>query len=481
MINQDLADFAVKYALRLGASYAEARLENIQANGFVLKNGILEVSGFERNTGIGIRLIKDGILSFASTDDLKKKEIAALIKNSLQIQKNSSKLKECDLNFSEKKAVKSKDIVKQKINIKNVGPEEKLDYVMDVEKSIKSKNVPFRYLSLTDHLSKKYFVDSDGTKIYSEIPYIGFYYVITIKESNKTLQRYWQYGNSSGWEITNYWNISKDLIEQVKALRDNIREGIKAPKKKIDLVIGHEVTGIIVHESCGHPYEADRVFGREAAQGGESFITKQMIGEDISNPIVNVVDEPNINNFPAYYQFDDEGVKAKKKYLIKYGKINELLHNRETSFKMGIRSNGSARASSYNKEPIVRMSNTFMLPGDYKEEELFEDIKLGVYIKNFGEWNIDDKRLHQRYIGNESYLIKNGKIKESIRKPILEISTFGFYRAIDALSNKIRIYAAVCGKGEPLQGINVGLGGPLVRLRNIKLGGKSNATLTKIC
>ena len=166
--------------------------------------------------------------------------------------------------------------------------------------------------------------------------------------------------------------------------------------------------------------------------------------------------------------------------MIKDGKINELLHNRETSCKVGVRSNGSARASSYNKEPIVRMSNTFMLPGDYKEEELFEDIKLGVYIKNFGEWNIDDKRLHQRYIGNEAYLIKNGKIKEPVKMPVLEISTFGFYRAIDALSNKIRIYAATCGKGEPLQGINVGLGGPLVRLRNIKLGGNADAATTKI-
>lgn len=472
MLNKDLADFAVNYALKLGASYAEARLENITANGFVLKNGTLELSGFERNTGIGIRLIKDGILGFISTDDKKKKEISNLIKNSLITQKKSSKLKKCDLLLSETPGIKQKDIVKQKTNINNIDPEEKLDYALDIEKNIKSKNVPFRYFALSDHLSKKYFVNSEGTKIYSEIPYINFHYIITIKEAAETKQRYWNYGHSSGWEITKHWNISQDLINEIKALRNNIKNGIKAPKKQLDLVIGPEVTGIVVHESCGHPYEADRIFGREAAQGGESFITENMIGQEISAPIVNVIDEPNIKNSPGYYKFDDEGVKGRKKYLIKDGKINELLHNRETSFKLNLKSNGSARASSYNKEPIIRMSNTYMLAGDYKEDELFEDIKLGIYIKNFGEWNIDDKRAHQRYIGHESYLIKNGKIKEAVRSPILEISTLGFYRAIDAISNKIEMRAATCGKGEPIQGINVGLGGPLVRLRNIKLGGK---------
>ncbi len=471
-MDKDIANFAVNQALKQGATYAEARLEDIEANGFVLKNGIPELSGFERNSGIGIRLISNGVIGFISTDNLNKEHLKNLIKNSITSQKKTKR--KDDLKFSEAKTIKDKDIIKQKIKLCDISPEEKLNYLQDIEKNIKSDIVPFRYFSLSDHCSKKYFINSEGTEITSEIPYISMHYIITIKEFNQIKQRYWQYGSSTGFEATKSWNISNDLLEQIKILHHNIKYGIKPPKSKIDLVVGHEVTGIVVHESCGHPYEADRVFGREAAQGGESFIKKEMIGQEISNPIVNIVDEPTIKKYPGYYKYDDEGIKAKRKYLIKEGKINELLHNRETSCKLNIKSNASARASSYNKEPIVRMSNTFMLPGKYKEDEIFEDVKLGVYIKNFGEWNIDDKRLNQRYVGNDAYLIKNGKIKEPVRSPILEISTFGFYRAIDAISNKIEMSAATCGKGEPMQGINVGLGGPLVRLRNIKLRGKSD-------
>lgn len=477
MIDKDLADFSVDYALKLGASYAEARLEDINANGFVLRNGIPELSGFERNYGIGIRLIKNGVLGFISTDNSSKKHLRSLIKKSASSQEKSKKKEK--LIFSKSKSINDKDIVKQKINTQDISPEEKIKFLSEIEKNIKSDIVPFRYFSLTDHFSKKYYINSEGTEIYSEIPFINMHYIITIKELAQTKQRYWQYGSSSGWEAVKSWSISNDLIEQIKILHHNIKYGIKAPKKKIDLVLGNEVTGIVIHESCGHPYEADRIFGREAAQGGESFITTKMIGQEISSPIVNIVDEPNIKKYPCYFKYDDEGVIAKRKYLIKEGKINELLHSRETSFKLNVKSNGSARASSYSREPIVRMSNTFMLPGNFSEEELFEDIKLGVYIKNFGEWNIDDKRLQQRYVGNEAYLIKKGRIKEPVRSPILEISTFGFYRAIDAISNKIKIYAAICGKGEPVQGVNVGLGGPLVRLRNIRLRGKIESRKNK--
>lgn len=469
-MNKDIADFAVDYALKLGASYAEARLEYTEDNGFVLKNGTIDLSAFERNKGIGIRTIKDGVLGFVSTDRLDNKDIKNLIKNSIKNQKKSSRLNKQPLNFSKNETIKAKDIVKQKKKIENISPEEKLSFVLDIEKKIDKSIVPFRHFSLSNHYKKKYFINSEGTKIYSEIPYINFFYIMTIKENNNTMQRYWQYGNCTGWESTKQWKVDENILSEIKNLRNLLKKGVRAPNKNLDIVVGPEVTGIICHESVGHPYEADRIFGREAAQGGESFVTKSMIGKKISNPIVNVVDEPNIEGYPGYYKYDDEGVKARRKYLIKKGKINELLHNRETSLKLNLKSNASARASSYNKEPIIRMSNTIMLPGDYNEDEIFEDIKFGVYIKNFGEWNIDDKRSHQRYVSNEAYLIEKGKITVPVKNAILELSTLKLWSSIDAISKKNKIGAATCGKGEPMQGIRVGLGGPKVRLRNIKLG-----------
>jgi TldD protein len=147
--------------------------------------------------------------------------------------------------------------------------------------------------------------------------------------------------------------------------------------------------------------------------------------------------------------------------------INEFLHDRQTAAIFNTKSNSGARASDVSKEPIVRMSNTYLRPGKHSEEELIEGVKLGIYMKNYSEWNIDDKRLHQKYVGNESYLIKNGKIVGPVRRPVIEISTTELWKAVDAVGKKIEYFGGNCGKGEPMQAIPVWYGGPPMRIRRV--------------
>src|SRR3989338_11126086 len=398
MEEKELAEFAVNLALRKGASYSEARLENNENNGFMLKNGVPQVAGFDVSKGIGLRILFNGALGFATTNELRKEKIREIVDRSIKISKVCS-VKSKKTRFSIEAKEKASYSVKQKKKIADVSVKDKLGVLFEIEKMIaKSKvRVPGRYLSLSDTTTKKYFLNSEGTEVTSEIPRVGYVYYLTIEKKGKTMQRYWQYGSSKGWDAVDEWNLPQKMIDEVKALSKNLDEGVKINEEKIDFVVASEVVGIIAHESGGHPYESDRIIGRESAQAGESFITKDMIGKRIGSSAVNVVDDPTIKNSFGFFLYDDDGVKAKRKILIKNGIINEFLKNRETASELGEKSNGSSRASAYDREPIVRMSNTFFLPGDYSEEELIRETKKGVYMKNFMEWNIDDKRLNQKY------------------------------------------------------------------------------------
>jgi TldD protein len=216
--------------------------------------------------------------------------------------------------------------------------------------------------------------------------------------------------------------------------------------------------------------EADRILGREMSQAGMSFIYPQgpfWLGSKIGSSIVNVIDDPTVKSSYGYYEYDDEGIKARPRILYKNGVINEFLQNRESASKMKTRSNGSSRSTRYDREAIVRMANTFVQPGDCNEEEIFEGVKQGVYMKSFTEWNIDDKRFNQRYVGREAYLIENGELKNRIARPVIETTTPVFWGAVDAVSKKLEFDAATCGKGDPQQGIPVYTGGPMMRLRGV--------------
>ena len=100
---------------------------------------------------------------------------------------------------------------------------------------------------------------------------------------------------------------------------------------------------------------------------------------------------------------------------------------------------------------------------------VLEDVKFGVYMKSYMEWNIDDERWSQRYVGLESYLIEKGELKGFVRNPALEITTKSFYSNIDGVDKNLKFYAGMCGKGEPAQGVPVWFGGPNVKLKNIRL------------
>src|SRR5437660_10026759 len=116
----------------------------------------------------------------------------------------------------------------------------------------------------------------------------------------------------------------------------SLTEGKKSPEGKMDLVAGPQVAGIASHESCGHPTEADRVLGREAAQAGKSFIPPDGLGMRVGSELVNVVDDPTVEHAIAYYLTYDEGVKARRRYLYKVCRVTEDLHNAETLEDLGM-------------------------------------------------------------------------------------------------------------------------------------------------
>ncbi|MEM3596986.1 MAG: TldD/PmbA family protein [Candidatus Bathyarchaeia archaeon] len=467
---EDLSDYALKYAVDKGVEYAEVRAQRQVEETLMLRNGILEAYLWTVDSGFCVRLVVEGGIGFASTNKWTKGEAREIVDLAIKHAKAASRSEK--IAFAKEKSVETCWTVEQKRKLENISPEEKIARFAEINKALAScgVNIAATMLSCTVNLISKYYVNSEGSRIGSFIPRIGAHSFITVIEQGKAEQAYQQFGYSGGWEAFKEWKMEEKIIYDAKVLKEVITNGKAVKPGVMDLVCGPNVTGIAAHESCGHPMEADRILGREMSQAGRSFIYEggpYWIGTRIGSSVVTIVDDPTIEHSYGYYAYDDEGVKARRRYLYKEGIINEFLHNRESAAKLGTRSNGSSRSINYDREAIVRMANTFVLPGDYTEEELIEDVKYGVYMKSFTEWNIDDKRFNQRYVGREAYLIENGEIKHPLARPVIETTTEKFWKAVDAVSKNVEFEAATCGKGDPAQGVPVFTGGPHIRLREV--------------
>lgn len=469
-MDEQIIDYALEHAQSKKVEYAEVRASDQVQDRLVMRNGVVEAFGSGVDSGFCVRIIANGGIGFTSTNKWSKQEAKEIVDLAFRYAKAANRKDK--LVFAEEKGVTTKWVVDQKKKIENISPEDKISAFAEIDKALAGCGV--RIAATMSQcfidLITKYFVNSEGSRISSFVPKIGAYFFITVTEQGKTEQAYKQFGYSGGWEAFDEWHISEKMIHDAKVLKDVLTKAKAVKPENMDLVCGSEVTGIAAHESCGHPMEADRILGREMSQAGRSFIYKggeYWIGTRIGNEVVTVIDDPTIEHSYGYYAYDDEGVKASRRLLYKNGIINEFLHNRESAAKLGTRSNGSSRSINYDREAIIRMANTFVLPGDYSEEELMKDVKHGVYMKSFTEWNIDDKRFNQRYVGREAYLIENGELTVPVARPVIETTTLKFWTAVDAVSKKVQFDAATCGKGDPAQGVPVYTGGPCLRLRGV--------------
>jgi TldD protein len=469
-LERNIADYALEYAGSKKIEYAEVRAQTQKQENLVLKNGILEAYISAVNSGFCVRILADGGIGFASTNKWTKEEAKSIVDlayKSAAAAKRPDKIK-----FAEERGVETSCKVEQKKRMEDVHPETKIARFLEIDKTLAScgVNIPARMLQCVMNLTEKYFVNTEGSRISSFVPKIGTFGFVTVVEQGKTEQTYEQFGYSGGWEAFDEWKITERIIHDANILKEVITKGKAVKPGTMDLVCGPEVTGIAAHESCGHPMEADRILGREMSQAGRSFIFQGgpfWIGTRIGSDAVTIVDDPTIEHSYGYYEYDDEGIKSRRRYLYKNGIINEFLHNRETAAKLGTRSNASSRSVNYDREAIVRMANTFVLQGDMTEEELIDNVKYGVYMKSFTEWNIDDKRFNQRYVGREAYLIQNGELNHPVARPVIETTTKKFWSTVDAVSKNVKFDAATCGKGDPMQGIPVYTGGPSIRLRGV--------------
>lgn len=469
---KDLADYAVDYVSKLGATYAEARAQIDSVSSFVLKNGNVEAGYIGRFRGLGLRLIFDGALGFTSINEARKELVKRGARDALSMARASSGISQ-KVRLSEERVAKEEWGVREKVPFEDVAIKEKIDFLLSVDKgttSVKGVKVPARLIDLTEMRTEKYLVTSDGCEVSSYVPRISVDVLITAVKGNDSEQGMFQRGRIGGWEAVEGWNVVEECGKRARALGDILMKAKKAPTGKIDLLVGSEVVGLAVHESTGHPYEADRILGRETAQAGESFVRVDMLGTRIGSEVVSVLDDPTLENGYGSYRYDDEGVAARPRYLIKDGVINEFLQNRETAEELSVKSNAAARASDFAKEPIIRMANTYMAPGDHDFEELLEGVKFGVFIKSYEEWNIDDIRYNMRFVGSEAHLIEKGELQGLVRRPVIELTTPKFYSSIDALTKHVDQYPGQCGKGDPMQGIPVWFGGPTIRLRGVQLG-----------
>ncbi len=456
---QDLANRAVSYAEKSGAQYCDARAEQQERKSALLENNEIEYVRTNDDRGIGIRIIKNNIWGFCSITNPKSYEqIKDAMDNSIKSTMNNKKnkinlypnnLKKIKIDYKVVKKPELEEIIKIGFECSKI--------ILETPKIKKSIVNPWYTLN------SKYFVNSEGSEILQNFTDTIVDMVSIAHESGITQSVNITEGGRGGLEQIINENKIQQSAKEIALKASQLTLAKPAKEENATVVMNPDFVALLAHEILGHPSEADRVLGKEMAWAGGAW-WKNKLGEKIGSENLNVFDDPTIKESLGWYQFDDEGVETKKTTLVEKGVLKNHMQNRETAQIFNSAPTGNMRATNYRFMPLIRMACTCIGNGDWNVPEMIKDVKHGYLISNMKIPSIDMKRYNWSISCQYAQKIENGEITDLLRDVIVMGTAPKFFESIDACGNDFTVRPITnCGKGDPMQSMIMGNGGPTIR------------------
>lgn len=450
----------IKESLSKGGDYSDLFFEHTINSNISLRDGEVNRASSSIDYGVGIRVVVGDQTGYAYVENTNLKEMTQAAQTAASIAQQTKQYN--PINITE---TTFPNYYKINTPWEDISIESKKIFLERLNKKIfeSDKRVIKASVSLSHSTSYILFFNSEGTLCYDYRPMAVIYAACTMEQDGKIENGFASRAYRKGFEF-----ISDDLIETLvnEAVSQTalMFDAIKPKGGEMPVVMGAGGSGILLHEAIGHAFEAD--FNRKNIS-----IFSDSLGKKICNPNINVVDDGTIDNARGAINFDDEGIKSQKTYIVKDGILESYLHDRISAKHYGVDPTGNGRRQSFRYMPLPRMRVTYMESANASEQEMIASVKQGVYVDNFSNGQVQIGAGDFTFFVKTGYLIENGKLTQ----PIKDINIIGngpkALADITMVGNNSKIDESAWTCGKDGQNMPVGQGLPSVLIGKLTVGG----------
>lgn len=437
------------------AEFYDVRILRGSRTRVVLDNGDLDEISEAPFQGAAVRALAGGAWGFVTTDSINGSGLGDKIDLAKRIARKIGRKESLKL----AKAPAGKSIkVPVKKDPKDLSLEEKVELLREIENAAKVSGVSSTQAVYSEMEIYTHYTSSEGLDLKSESTRMAFMISAVAKRGDLYQASAEGRAGVGGLELFDRENpvaLAKETGKMAVALLDaEVPKGGTFP-----VVLDQELAGVFVHEAIGHATEADIILEGDSCLEGK-------LGEKIGSELVTVKDDPSLMQ-NGYYPFDDEGSLAQETILVKNGILNSYLHSRETAGRMGgvprnARSQGMDR-------PVVRMSNTYIANGDWKLDEILEELGNGVYLAGSRGGQVSTGEGVFQFNAKRGYLVENGERTRLLRDVSLSGKILEIMKNVKAVGNDLKFNSGRCGKAGQL--VPVSDGSPHLLIERATVGG----------
>jgi TldD protein len=461
----------LREALREGGEFADLFFEQTRSIVIICEEDRIEkvVSGLDR--GVGLRILFDGRTIYSFTNQVSEEPLFELAKRIGRFVKEEREGGRVNLAHRDQPLLSSHQILNSPLILmkhpEGLSIGEKVSAVKRANDAARKLDHRVRQVKVLyrDFTQTLFIGNSQGVLVEGER--VGTIFSVQVVSANgdRVQTGYEPVGGTMGFELFDLH--PPERVAEVATKRSLLMLGArKAPMGRMTVVLSSEAGGTMIHEAIGHGLEAD------LAQQELSVYSKK-IGEKVASPLITVVDDPTLPNKRGSYAFDDEGVPSQRTVLVDEGILKGYLYDRLTALKDGVESTGNGRRESYQDKPIPRMSNTLIVPGKTRPEEIIRSVEKGLFVKKMGGGQVNTVNGDFVFEVSEGYLIEKGSVTEPVRGAILTGNGPQILKEIDMVGDDLGFGIGTCGKDG--QGVPVSDAQPTLRIPEIVVGGQQDS------
>ena len=440
---------------------AEIYLESSVQEHWGLEDSVVKNAGFSSGQGLGVRAITGEKTGFAYSDEISPQALkdAATAARGISDSVGKSKIKTPTHQVF-------RVLYTDQSPLLSLNETQKVQLLRAIDEEARRLDPRVKQVmaSLNGSYSEKWVISSDGTLAAEKMPMSRLNVTVIMEAGGRREEGYAGCGARKTYDMfVDEW---KKVTKEAVRLASVAMESTTAPAGVFDVVLASGWPGILLHEAVGHGLEGD--FNRK---GLSSFSGK--IGQKAASKHCTVVDDGTLLDRRGSMSIDDEGTKSQQTVLIENGVLKGYLYDKLNARLMKKKSTGNGRRESYAELPMPRMTNTYLMPGKYKHDEIIASVKKGIYAANFSGGQVDITSGKFVFVCNEAYLIENGKITAPLKDATLIGDGPSSMNKISMVGDNLEIDQGIGVCGKDGQSVPVGVGMPTIRINKMTVGGSS--------
>jgi TldD protein len=459
-IPEETINRVLSKALSRGGDYCDLFFEHTIGTEIYMEEGIVKEGARWISHGVGIRVLRGEGTGFAYTESLSLDKLERAALSAAAIADSGSSFEPVPIS-----EIPFENHYPVEESATDTPPAGKIKWLEEAESASANYDPRIKKVKVTvaDKISTIQIATSEGRLLRDTRPMLRLS-VSAVAEKN---------GNRQMGISTGGGRIGNEYFKRGKSPREHgteaarqavlLLDAIDAPAGPMELILAPAESGVLLHESVGHPLEADFIRKGTSAYTGR-------IGDRVASELVTVVDDGTVTNDRGAINFDDEGTIPTPTVLIEKGVLKGYMHDRISAGFFSVPLTGNARRESYKHPPAPRMTVTYLTNGESDPEEIIRSTSKGIYCVTFRGGQVDISNGDFVFVPIEAYLVENGRITAPVKNLTLIGNGPDVLSKVTMTGNDFAFSDGrwTCGKGQKSP---VGVGLPTIKISEITVGG----------